>query len=224
MQKLKDFIKTNKHAVILVYWLIHGVWYQILQGVTMGRNPAAISCGADRLIPFSEWFVMPYILWYVQIVAVTVYLLFRNKEIFTRLYIFLFCGMFVCMMICTFIPMYFDRTGIVMYPYDNLLTDCVRLVQGIDPPTTVLPSMHVYVTIGLHIALCKDKAFSENKLACAASAFFALAVCAATLFTKQHSLYDVLAALPLCAVMYLVAYIPKYKRIFKLLEANLASA
>ena len=220
IQKTKDFIKENKHALILVYWLIHYAWYQILQAVTLNRDPIPIACEADKLIPFSEWFIMPYLLWYVQIIAVTVYLLFRNKEIFTRLYIYMFGGMFVCMIICTLIPMYFDRTGIAMYPHDNLLTDCVKLLQGFDPPTTILPSMHVYVTVGLHIAVCKDKAFAENKLACAASAFFAVAVCAATIFTKQHSLYDVVSALPLCAVMYMVAYLPKHKRFFKLLDIN----
>ncbi len=216
--KIKDFVKSNRHALILLYWLIHGIWYRLLQAFTMGRDPFPVSCAADRLIPFCEWFVIPYVLWYAEIVAVTLYLLFNNKEVFTRLYIFLFGGMFVCMTLCTVFPMYFDRTGIALYPRDNLLTDIIKLIQGIDPPTTVLPSMHVYVAIGLHIALAKDKAFSECKGAVLASAFLAAAICAATVFTKQHSVCDVLAALPLCAVFYFAAYKPKYKRLFSLLK------
>lgn len=220
MKKIKAFIKNNRHIFVLLYWIIHSVWYEILQSVTMGRKPTAISCAADRLIPFSEWFVIPYALWYVQIIAVTLYLLLKNKRLFLRLYVYLFGGMFICMMICTLFPMYFDRTGIAMYPYDNLLTDAVKLIQGIDPPTTVLPSMHVYVTLGLHIALCRDEAFGKERLAVVASGFFTLCVCVATLFTKQHSLYDVLAALPLCAVMCALAYVPKYKKLFRFFGAE----
>lgn len=220
MKKVCTYIDNNKHVLVLMYWIIHSVWYKILQSITMGREPTAISCAADRLIPFCEWFVIPYVLWYVQIVAVTLYLFLKNKKLFLRLYVYLFCGMFICMLICTLFPMYFDRTGIIMYPYDNFLTDVIRLIQGIDPPTTVLPSMHVYVTVGLHIALCRDRAFGKERLAVAASGFFTLSVCAATLFTKQHSLYDVLAALPLCAIMYAVAYVPKYEKLFRFFDVE----
>lgn len=215
MKKISTYIKNNKYVLVLLYWIIHSVWYKILQSVTMDRDPTAISCAADRLIPFSEWFVIPYALWYVQIVAATLYLLLNNKRQFLRLYIYLFGGMFICMLICTLFPMYFDRSGIAMYPRANILTEAIKLIHSIDPPTTVLPSMHVYVTLGLHIALCGDKAFGKERLAVVASGFFALSVCAATLFTKQHSLYDMLAALPLCAVMYAVAYVPKYEKLFR---------
>ena len=214
LKKIKDFVKQNKHSLILVYWPIHGIWYSILQATTMSRAPIAVAVELDRLIPFNEWFVIPYALWYLQIAAVTLYLLFKNKEGFTRLYVYMFGGMFFCMLLCTVLPMYFDRTGVEMYPRDNLLTDAVRFVQGFDPPTTILPSMHVYVTLGLHMAVCKDGLGMERRLMRLASLAFSLSVCLATVFIKQHSVLDVAAALPLAAVMYFVAYKPSYKRLF----------
>lgn len=213
LDKIKGFVKQNNHIWILLYWPIHGLWYMILQGVTMGRNPSAIAVELDRLIPFNEWFVIPYALWYLQIAVVTLYLFFKNKEGFTRLYIYMFGGMFICMLICTVFPMYFDRTGVQMYPRDNLLTEAVKLIQGFDPPTTILPSMHVYVTLGLHFAVCKDSAGKESRLLRFASLAFSLSVCLATVLIKQHSVLDVAAALPLCALMYFVAYKPSYKKI-----------
>ena len=131
----------------------------------------------------------------------------------------MFGGMFFCMLLCTVLPMYFDRTGVEMYPRDNLLTDAVRFVQGFDPPTTILPSMHVYVTLGLHMAVCKDGLGMERRLMRLASLAFSLSVCLATVFIKQHSVLDVAAALPLAAVMYFVAYKPSYKRLFTKLNA-----
>ena len=216
--KIKDYIKQNKHSFILLYWPVHGIWYLILQAVTMGRDPFAIVTELDRQIPFNEWFVIPYALWYLQIAAVSLYLFLRNKEGFTRLYVYMFGGMFFCMLLCTVLPMYFDRTGVELYPRDNLLTEAVKLLQGFDAPTTILPSMHVYVTLGLHIAICKDSAGIESRLLRLASLTFSLSVCLATVFIKQHSVLDVAAAIPLCLVMYFVAYRPSYKRLFNKLK------
>lgn len=218
IQKLKDFIKHNRHVWILLYWPVHGAWYALLQAVTLKRDPVAIVCGLDKLIPFSEWFIIPYVLWYLQIAVISLYMFFRSKQGFTRLYIYMFGGMFICMLICTVFPMYFDRGGMVMYPRDNLLTDLVRFLQGFDMPTTVLPSMHVYVTLGLHFAVCKEKALASVPMLRTASLAFSLSVCLATVFIKQHSVLDVVAALPLCLIMYFVAYKPSYKKVFSKLK------
>ena len=216
--KINSFLKSNKCLWILAYWPIHGLWYMLLQNTTMSRSPIAIASELDRVIPFNEWFVIPYALWYVQIAAVSVYLIVKNKEYFTRLYLYMFGGMLICMLICTVFPMYFDRTGLEMYPRDNLLTEGVKLLQGFDPPTTVLPSMHVYVTLGLHFAVCKACTGKENRLLRYASLAFSLSVCLATVFIKQHSVLDVAAALPLCIVMYLFAYKPAYKGLLQKLD------
>lgn len=214
LEKIKSFIKNNRCVLILAYWPIHGIWYMILQNLTMSRSPVAISAELDKIVPFNEWFVIPYALWYVQIAVVSVYLLFKNKEYFTRLYVYMFGGMLVCMLICTLFPMYFDRAGVEMYPRDNLLTEAVKLLQGFDPPTTVLPSMHVYVTLGLHFAVCKVCAEKGELLVRLSSLAFSLSVCFATVFIKQHSVLDVAAAVPLCLVMYFAAYKPSYKKLF----------
>lgn len=216
--KIKVFLKENKHWVILLYWCIHGLWYSILQEITMAREPFGVSTELDRLVPFNEWFIIPYALWFLQITIVTLYMFFKNKEGFTRLYVFLFGGMLICMLTCTLFPMYFDRAGVEMYPRDNLLTDAVKQLQGFDPPTTILPSMHVYVTIGLHIALCKDGGAGKSPLVRFASFMFTLSVCLATVFIKQHSVLDVATAIPLVAIMYFVAYKPRYAWLFKKLN------
>ena len=218
--KIKSFISSNKYVLVLAYWPVHGLWYMLLQNVTMDRNPIAIATELDKIVPFNEWFVIPYALWYVQIAAVTLYLLWKNKEYFTRLYVYMFGGMLVCMLICTVFPMYFDRAGVEMYPRDNLLTDCVKLLQGFDPPTTVLPSMHVYVTLGLHFAVAKTCTGKENRLLRLGSLFFSLSVCLATVFIKQHSVLDVAAALPLCLAMYFAAYKPSYSKLFQKLDVT----
>ncbi len=204
MSKIKEYIKSNPFVLILAYWPIHGLWYLILQAVTMQRDPYPIYHSLDSTIPFCEWFILPYVLWYPFIAAVSLYTLMKNKQGFVRLYTYMFGGMFICMLICTAVPMYFDRSQVLMYPNDNLLTDAVKFLQGFDNPTTVFPSMHVYVSWGLHFAVSSDKHL--NKGVKFASLALTVGICLATVFIKQHSVYDVAAALLLCLPMYLLAF------------------
>ncbi len=205
MGKIKEFLKKNLFILIILYWIMHSAWYTVLQNTTMSRNPYPIYHKLDSIIPFCEWFILPYVMWYFVILAVSIYLLLRNKERFVRFYTYMFGGMLVCMIVCTVVPMYFDRSNIVMYQNDNILTDFVKLLQGMDEPTTILPSMHVYVACGLMFAVAGDKKLGDI-LGKFAAVVFCIVICMATVFTKQHSVYDVLAAWILAVPMYYVAF------------------
>lgn len=215
---IRDFVKENKHIWIMGYWIIHCSWYLILQEITMARDPYPIVCSLDKAIPFCEWFILPYCAWFVDIVAVSLYLFFKNREGFIRLYLYLFTGMFICMLICTVIPMYFDRTGMELYQRDNLLTDVVKLLQGFDEPTTVMPSMHVYVAVGLCVATLKDKSLGSSAVVKFCAVTLCVAICLSIVFTKQHSVLDGVAALALCLPIYFLAYKPKYSKLFNFFE------
>ncbi len=216
MKKLKEFIRRYPYALLFAYWPFYGIWYSVLQAITMERDPYPLVCGLDMEIPFCEWLIIPYVLWYLQLLGVGIYSFLYNPKGFIRLCLLVTGGTTFCLIVCTLFPMYFDRTGMVLYYNDNLLTDLVRFLQGFDPPTTVMPSMHVYVTLALHIGLCKDEYARKNKLLLACSLVYSLTVCLATVVTKQHSILDVGASVLLISVMYFVAYVPKYKRLMRL--------
>lgn len=220
MKALKAFINDNKHIWIMSYWLIHGLWYLILQQITMNRDPFPIVCSLDFAIPFSEWFILPYAFWFIDIITISLYLFFKNREGFVRLYAYLFTGMFICMLICTIIPMFFDRAGMTLYPRDNFLTDVVRFLQGFDNPTTIMPSMHVYVAIGLCVATFKDKVLRETIFIKAAAVILCVGICLSIVFTKQHSVLDGIAAIALSIPIYFLAYKPKFKRTLNAIGVN----
>lgn len=218
MTKIKEYFKKHKYVWLLSYWPVHGLWYLILQSVTMNRDPIAVVSKLDYLIPFCEWMIIPYVLWYIQLAGTLLYLVIKEPKSFVRASLFIMGGCFVCMLICTVFPMYFDRTGMPMYQNDNLLTTFVKALQGFDAPTTVLPSMHVYVSCACSISLCKVEPFRKNKLFVASSVLLSTVISASTVLIKQHSIIDVLTALLLVFVMYFVAYFPKYKRLMMLVK------
>ena len=62
-EKIKGFLKEHKHIWISAYWLIYLVWFMLLEMRTdVVMQP--IHIWLDDYIPFQEWFIIPYLLWF----------------------------------------------------------------------------------------------------------------------------------------------------------------
>ena len=64
----------------------------------------ATQISLDARIPFCEWFVIPYCLWYPLLVAVGLYLLFRDSRNFRRYMRFLAVSFFLSALIWFLVP------------------------------------------------------------------------------------------------------------------------
>ena len=72
---MKAFFYKYRHAFVLFYGFIYMPWFLWLE--SRANLPYhVIHVGLDDLIPFSEGFIVPYLLWFVYIAAVFVYLFF----------------------------------------------------------------------------------------------------------------------------------------------------
>ena len=64
MKKLKELFKKYNHAWVLLYALIYMPWFTYLE-----RHVTAafylIHSPLDDYIPFVEYFIVPYLLWFV---------------------------------------------------------------------------------------------------------------------------------------------------------------
>ena len=91
-------------------------------------------------------------------------------------------------------------------PRDNVFTRLVQFLYSTDTPTNLWPSIHVYNSLGAHFAIVKSKHFENRKGIKVASFVLSTSIILSTMFIKQHSLFDVLTAFGLSAIMYLVVY------------------
>ena len=102
------------------------------------------------------------------------------------------------------------------FPRDNFCTDLVKLLHKADTPTNVLPSLHVYNTMVIEFAVFESKTFGRHKKkVCIITAIWGLLICVSTVFLKQHSVYDVLAAIVLAAIIYPITYKTKFFKKFQ---------
>ena len=84
-----------------------------------------------------------------------------------------------------------------------------------DTPTNVFPSIHVYNSLAVHIALHRSEWFQKHKAFDTASLILCVSICMSTVLLKQHSITDVIGASILMAVMYTLVYATDYSRLLK---------
>ena len=202
---MKEFYERYKHAIpALGYFAVYLLWFSYLEQ-KVKRPSNLIHMKIDDAIPFCEVFIIPYLLWFVYIAVALIYFFFANKKDYQRLCVFLFTGMTVFLVISTLWPNGHHLRPHVM-PRDNIFTTLTSFIYSTDTPTNLWPSIHVYNSLGVHISVVRNRKLCKNKIVHLISLLLCVSITLSTVFLKQHSVFDVITAFIMAAVMYLVAY------------------
>ena len=171
-----------------------------------------IHVGLDDLIPFVEYFIVPYLLWFAYVAAVFVYLFLKNRREFYQYCIFLFTGMTLFLIISTVYP-----NGHLLRPTDfprnNIFTLAVQVLYQADTATNIFPSLHVFNSLAAHCAVANNPALGKNRLIRGASFALMVSIILATMFLKQHSVLDVVSGILLGIVMDQLVYRTDYSAV-----------
>lgn len=196
-----------------LYIFIYLPWFFALEHAITLDTPDIhiLNNTIDEAIPFCEYFIIPYTLWFFYVVAACIYMNFKatDKE-FLQLAISLIAGMSIAMFICMIYP-----NGITLRPEvipDNIFGHMVARLYQTDTSTNVFPSIHVYNSLAVHISLYKCQALSKHRGVHIASLILCISICLSTMFLKQHSVTDVVGAFVLMIVMYILLYVVKYNK------------
>ena len=197
MSKIIDYVKTHKYALVVLYWPVHTLWYEIIRLRDAAGDVTFIHSPLDDAIPFIEWFSIPYCLWFPYIAAVLIYTLIKDKRDFLRASALVTACMFVPMVICTLFPNGLEpsmRPDFETLGRSNLGTLLTQFVYATDsPPRCVMPSMHCAVSVVLFAATLKSRSTRGMTAAKIASGALSLLIILATVFIKQHSILDLFA-------------------------------
>ena len=208
MDKVRELFNKYWHALLLLYLLIYMPWFSWLEAATPMRDPVPLYCGLDDLIPFCEWFIIPYFLWFAYIVVGHIFLFFSSQENFVRMCIFLYTGMTICLIIYTLWPNCQElRVDCDTLGRTNMLIEAVASLQSYDTADNVFPSIHCLNSIGMHIALAKSQHLGKHRnLIVGASFVLIVLIIISTVCLKQHSILDFFGSLVLSVPLYLLAY------------------
>jgi membrane-associated phospholipid phosphatase len=204
MKQVLTYLKNNKHFFLLLYAFIYIRWFCYLEK-TVTTKYHIIHITFDEYIPFCEYFIIPYLLWFVYMAVVIIYIAFTDGPTCWRMGVFLITGMTVFLFISTVYPnghMLRPRT----FERDNIFVHAVQMLYRSDTPTNLFPSIHVYNSLGCHIAVTHCERLKEKKWIKLTSFILMVSIILSTMFLKQHSIFDVLTALALGTFMYSVCY------------------
>ena len=204
MTRILAFVRKYKHAWLLLYAFIYLPWFCYLEK-TVTRNFHVMHASLDDLIPFNEYFIVPYLLWFLYVGAASFYFLITSKEDYYKLCIFLFSGMTISLIICTFFRNGTDLRPVID-PDKNIFTALVAYIYRTDTCTNVFPSIHVYNSLGVHIAVARSERLRGHRLIRLGSGLLMISICMATVFLKQHSVIDLIGAVILAYVIYGIVY------------------
>ena len=191
ISKMKSLILKYRHAWVLLYGLIYMPWFCYLE--KRQTIHYLIHSPLDDYIPFVEYFIIPYLLWFVFLAVTGAYFFFTNRRDFYRLAAFLCSGMTIFLIVCTIFP-----NGL------NLR------------PTNVLPSIHVYNSIGAMAAIAHSTSLKKHRGVQIGSYVLGILIIFSTVFLKQHSITDVIAALAMACMIYPFVYATQEKKETKL--------
>lgn len=199
------FLRKYRHAIpLMIYGIIYLLWFRHLEETVTSRYNV-IHVSLDDMIPFCEVFVVPYLLWFAYVAVVVGYFLLRDKNDYYKVFIFLCTGMTVFLLISTLWP-----NGHHLRPYtlqrDNIFTQMVSVLYRTDTPTNLWPSIHVYNSLGCHIAVMNSRHLEKHKGIRIASLILCVSIIMSTMFIKQHSVFDVATAFIMAAIMYGIVY------------------
>lgn len=202
----KEIFKKYRHALWALYLPIYLIAFFMLEHYIGWDADYWVSyTPLDDVIPFCEYFVIFYYLWYPFMGAVGIWLIFEDGDKFRRYMWFIAIGFSASVVFMALFP-----NGQNLRPesfaHDNIFTRMVGAMYKIDTNTNVLPSLHVVGAFAAYFGLC-DSRLGKKVWLNISGLVLALLITASTVFIKQHSMLDVYAGFAVAAVLYVLVYV-----------------
>ena len=197
------------HLKLLLGWVGYFALYFLTENLIPVEKCHPIHCGLDDMIPFCEWFLLPYVFWYALIVFSLGYFALYDVDSFKKLQTFIIITQVVAMAVYILYPNC-QNLRPDEFSRDNFLTDCIGFLYAFDTNTGVCPSLHCAYSIGIASVWLKAK--DVSKIWKAFVVIAVILICLSTMFIKQHSAVDFFAALPVCLLAEILVFKVFYKK------------
>ncbi len=190
----------------VVFFIMYITFFRLLESRSYSREEMwLIHAPLDDFIPFSEIFIIPYLLWFVFVFLTFAWRYLYDSEGYQNACLFMFTGMSVFLIVSALIPNGLNLRPAVM-PRDNVFTHLTAMLYRGDTSTNVFPSIHVYNSMACAFAAVNTRTLNNHRIWRFFWIVMATLVILSTTFLKQHSVMDVSAALLMSMLVYIYVY------------------
>lgn len=144
----------------------------------------------DKIIPFKQLFVVPYIAWFGLIFVALIWFMYRDIKLYIFSIISIILGLLISFIIFSLFQTTVPRPEILG---DDIFSQLTKLIYTIDNPFNAFPSIHVLTSYIVFLG-CQETKGRYRKISLIIQGVVILVILA-TLFLKQHTLLDVLGGL-----------------------------
>ena len=198
--------KEYRHIwLCITFWAVFATLFTLEEKVFTWQTFHPVHCFLDDIIPFNEWFVIPYMYWFVFITGMFVYTMLYDIKIYKRFQLYMAITYFTALITYLIYPTCQELRPIV-FERDNILTWVASQVYSSDTSTNVCPSIHVMGACAVWSASMYIDRFRKIGW----RMFYGITtilICMSTVFMKQHSVIDVFCALPVCAIAHYICFV-----------------
>lgn len=195
------------HAKLWLTWLVYFALYFLTENLIPAEKCHVMHCFLDDLIPFNEYFLIFYTGWYLLVAGSLLYYFFYDVRRFRELDLYIFVTQMAAMACYIFFPSRQDLRPEI-FPRENFFTWVMGLIYTFDTNTGVCPSLHVAYSLAIVSVILKDTELKKTTKVLVT--VFSILVCLSTAFVKQHSVLDILAALPVVLLGEILIYGKSY--------------
>lgn len=196
-----------KHKLFLLIYAVYvpiyiGVFFIVEKLVPESADYWVSYIFLDDYIPFREEFIVFYYLWYPSLVAIGVFLLFKDEAEYKRYMMSIIITFTFSLIFCLLVPNGQDLRPEV-FPRENIFTHMIAAIYKADTNTNVMPSVHaIGAFLGL-ISTHKTKQINNKCLIFILDIIWIL-IAMSTCFVKQHSILDIFGSIAVCVIVYFV--------------------
>lgn len=203
LHSLRQWYAAHRYCLWLLYFVFYLTAFFTLEHVI--QEWTLIVCPLDDLIPYCEWFVFLYGLWFIFFPGALAYFLFGGHgRDFANLCLLMFSGMTISLLIYVIWPNGLDLR--VADTGADLAGQLVAALQGFDSAGNVCPSIHCSSSAAVAVAVQKSDALRGRTGVQIACWLVAGGICLSTLFIKQHSIVDVVCGVGLTFLLTVPVY------------------
>ena len=189
-----------RHILMLLYWPLFSLVFQLLEH-RQGIEWIAVRSRFDGMIPFCEYFIIPYYFWFVYLVWMLVYTFFFDIPSFKKYMTFIIISYSLTCLIYVILPTE-QNLRIDLSERSNVFEDLVwQLQTSIDNNKNVCPSLHVTGSFAVLFTAWNSERYRSVFWRAVFIAITVL-ISASTVFLKQHSIIDIAAAVGICFAIY----------------------
>lgn len=209
-KKMTKWIREHRYALLLLYLPCYLLAFFIIDG--LAAEHYIIRCPLDRFIPFNQYMIIPYAIWFFWFPGWLLYFLLKSREDFVKLAVVMFSGMTISLLIYVVFPNGVDLREPITGT--DVCSKALRLIRAADTPYGVCPSIHVSTIAAILLVIRDSKLPEFTPTAEGYCWVITLLIAYATMATKQHSIVDVVCGALLSVLLYaLYEFLLKRRRL-----------